>query len=419
VSLGDLLHHGVAMVRERAERHGISLTLDVAPELGSVGGDELKLKQVVLNLLSNAVKFTPEGGSVSVTARMAGDEVHVSVADTGIGIAEEDRERIFQAFQRGDRAARSTAEGTGLGLTLSRRIVEMHGGRLWMESEVGAGSTFSFAIPARPAPTPTDTSRQPEPAQTPHSSTVLVVEDDRRSADLLRVYLESAGYSVSVAGDGVEGLELARRLVPTAVILDIGLPRLNGWELLTRLKSDPATAAVPVVVVSMLDARGAGFALGAAEYLVKPVGHDELLDALARCLPLGDRGTVVAIDDDPRDLDLVEAVLSPEGWSVLRATGGEEGVELVRRERPAVVLLDLLMAGVDGFAVVERLRSDPEVADVPIIVLTCKDMTRADRERLDGRISVLVQKGTFRQAELVELVERVSHERTSPPQEAP
>jgi signal transduction histidine kinase/DNA-binding response OmpR family regulator len=419
VSLGELLHHGVAMVRERAERHGISLDLDVASELGSVGGDELKLKQVVLNLLSNAVKFTPDGGSVSVTARLAGDEVQVSVADTGIGIAEEDRERIFQAFQRGNRAARSSAEGTGLGLTLSRRIVDMHGGRLWMESELGVGSTFSFAIPARPAPAPAEKGRLPDATGTSPAGTVLVVEDDRPSADLLQVYLESAGYSVSVARDGVQGLELARRLVPTAVILDIGLPRLNGWELLTRLKSDPATAAVPVVVVSMLDARGAGFALGAAEYLVKPVGHDELLDALARCLPVGDRGTVVVIDDDPRDLDLVEALLSPEGWSVLRATGGEEGVELVRRERPAVVLLDLLMPGVDGFAVVERLRSDPEVANVPIIVLTSKDMTRVDRERLDGRISFLVQKGTFRQAELVKLVERVGHERASGLQEAP
>jgi signal transduction histidine kinase/CheY-like chemotaxis protein len=406
-SFGELLGHGVAMVRDRADRHGIALSLDVAADVDTVDGDEVKLKQVVLNLLSNAVKFTPDGGSVSVTARMAGDEVQVDVEDTGLGVAEEDRERIFEAFQRGDRAARSSAEGTGLGLTLSRRIVTMHGGRMWMESELGAGSTFSFAIPARRASPPAKRHAPPvERSQAAEAGSVLVVEDDRRSADLLRVYLEDAGYSVTVAADGVDGLELARRLIPSLVILDIGLPRLNGWQLLTRLKEDPATAAVPVVIVSMLDARGAGFALGAAEYLVKPVGHDELLAALARCVPRARRGTIVAIDDDPRDLELADAVLGPHGWSVLRATGGDEGVELVRRERPAVVLLDLMMPGTDGFAVVERLRSDPEVADVPIIVLTAKDMTRADRDRLDGRISLLVQKGTFRQAELVELVER-------------
>ncbi len=306
VSLGELLRHGVAMVRERAESHGISVDLDVAAEVGIVAGDELKLKQVVLNLLSNAVKFTPDGGSVSVSARMADDEVHVSVSDTGPGIAEEDRERIFEAFQRGDRAVRSSAEGTGLGLTLSRRIVDLHGGRLWMESEQGAGSTFSFAIPARATPESTlPLAASPRLARTPSAANVLVVEDDRPSADLVRVYLEGAGYSVSVARDGVEGLELARRIMPTALILDIGLPRLNGWELLTRLKRDPSTAAIPVVIVSMLDARGAGFALGAADYLVKPVDHAELLDALARCVtPSGERRRVVAIDDDALDLDL-------------------------------------------------------------------------------------------------------------------
>ena len=237
---------------------------------------------------------------------------------------------------------------------------------------------------------------------------MLVVEDDRRSAELLRVYLEGAGYSVTEAADGVDGLDLARRIRPTVIVLDIGLPRMNGWELLARLKDDPATSAVPVVVVSMLDARGAGFALGASEYLVKPVGHEELLTALARCVPRSRRGAVVAIDDDPRDLELASAALHREGWSVLRATNGDEGVELVLRYRPAVVLLDLLMPGTDGFAVVERLRSDPRVAAIPIIVLTARDMTPADRERLDGRVSLLVQKGTYRLAELAELVERAA-----------
>jgi CheY-like chemotaxis protein len=164
----------------------------------------------------------------------------------------------------------------------------------------------------------------------------------------------------------------------------------------------------------MLDAHGAGFALGAAEYLVKPVGQDDLLEALARCVPDQGRRTVVVIDDDSRDLSLAEAALGPEGWAVVRASSGEDGVELVRRERPAVVLLDLLMPGMDGFAVVERLRSDPETADVPIVVMTAKDMTQADRERLDGRISRLIRKGTFRHAELVNLVERAGGARADP-----
>lgn len=423
VSLPDLLAEGIAMVRERADRHAISIDLDVAAEVGTVLADELRLKQVILNLLTNAVKFTPDQGSVTVTAHLVGDDAHVSVCDTGIGIADAEQEEIFEAFQRGGRASRTSPEGTGLGLTLSRRIVELHGGRLWMQSTLGVGSTFSFAIPLPPSSvTRVDESREGTSMVTGggpgRADRVLVVEDDRRSADLFRVYLEGVGYAVSLARDGVEGLELARQLNPSAVILDILLPGLSGWELLARLKGDPTTAAIPVVITSMLDERGAGFALGASGYLVKPVGRDELLEALGRCVARpADERTVVVIDDDPLDLDLIDAVLAPEGWSVLRATGGEEGVRLVRSERPAVVLLDLLMPGVDGFEVVERLRADPLVADVPIVVLTSKEMTTVDQERLAGRISFLAQKGTVGHGELVELVGRLAGTRTAPLEE--
>jgi signal transduction histidine kinase/CheY-like chemotaxis protein len=277
VSLEDLLVHGVAMVRERANQHGIAVHVDVEPDLGTAYGDELKLKQVVVNLLSNAVKFTGDGGSVTVTAARAGDEAHVSVRDTGIGIEAGEQERIFEAFQRGGRAARTSAEGTGLGLTLSKRIVDLHGGRIWMESEPGVGSTFSFAIPLAGEPAA-------ETAASTRPGGVLVIEDDRSSADLLQVYLEDAGYAVTVARDGVEGLRLARRLDPAVVIVDILLPKLNGWELIAQLKADASTAAVPVVVVSVIDEQGAGFALGADEYLLKPVDRAQLLAALSRRL---------------------------------------------------------------------------------------------------------------------------------------
>jgi signal transduction histidine kinase/CheY-like chemotaxis protein len=279
VSLPGLLEYGLAMVRERAARQGIALVLDVAPEVGVIWADELKLKQVVLNLLSNAVKFTPDGGSVDVRAEIAGDHARVIVRDTGIGIDAADHERIFEAFQRGGREARS--EGTGLGLTLSKRIVELHGGRIWMSSRPGAGSTFGFAVPVRQAAETTE--EEPEVVAAERDmETVLVVEDDAHSVELLSVYLEGAGYRIAVARDGAEGLELARRLRPRAVVLDILLPRVDGWDLLGRLKADTATADAPVIVVSMLDERSKGLALGAVEYLVKPVGREELLEALER-----------------------------------------------------------------------------------------------------------------------------------------
>jgi CheY-like chemotaxis protein len=280
------------MVRERAARERISLTLQTDPDIAFVTADELKLKQVVLNLLTNAIKFTDAGGSVHVRARVPDDEhVEIEVRDTGIGIAESEREQIFEAFQRGGRTARTSTEGTGLGLTLSKRIVELHGGRIWVESRLGEGSAFGFSLPtaqveARPA----------------------------------------------------------------------------------------ATSGQPVTA-----------------------------DASGR-----DGRTVVVIDDDPLELELVEAVLGPAGFAVLRAANGEEGVRLVHERRPGVVLLDLLMPDMNGFEVVEKLRAEPATADVPIVVLTHKEMTRADRDRLAGRIDHVAQKGELDRGRLVELVGRLT-----------
>jgi signal transduction histidine kinase/ActR/RegA family two-component response regulator len=280
-SLQEALEHGLALVRERASRQGVTLRLDVAQDVGPVLADELRIKQVIVNLLSNAVKFTSDGGRVDVRARADRSEVLVTVSDTGIGVAAEDRERIFESFQQGGRTVPAT-EGTGLGLTLTKRIVELHGGRIWVDSEVGVGSTFGFAIPAgapaAAAGAGVDDSGSPDRART-----VVVIDDDRRSVDLLTVYLEAVGLRVVSARDGERGVELVKGLHPGSVVLDILLPGLDGWQVLESLKADPATATIPVVVVSILDERGKGLALGAAEYLVKPVSREELLEALARC----------------------------------------------------------------------------------------------------------------------------------------
>jgi signal transduction histidine kinase/DNA-binding response OmpR family regulator len=365
----QMLEYGMAMVRERAVRHNITLSLDMAPDVGLIEADELRIKQVMLNLLSNAVKFTPDGGAVTVRARVDGPELVVTVSDTGVGIAPEDRERIFESFQQGGRGV-SQQEGTGLGLTLSRRIVELLGGRMSLDTELGVGSTFGFAIPL--GATSELPARRAEPVRDDGRPLVVVIEDDRRALELLSLYLEGAGVEVLGARDGPAGLATVRRENPAAVVLDIRLPDMDGWEVLTALKADPTTAAIPVVVVSILDERGTGFALGAAEYLVKPVSRDDVLAALARMRVLPDAGTLLVIDDDPLALELVEAVLEPRGWTVLRAGDGATGTALARSRRPSVVLLDLLMPGMDGFAVVEALRSELATKDIPIVVLTAK-----------------------------------------------
>jgi CheY-like chemotaxis protein len=366
------------------------------------------------------VKFTPEGGQVDVRASIRGQDLVVLVTDTGVGVPAEDRERIFDSFQQGTRPS-GQAEGTGLGLTLSKRILELHGGRIWVESEPGQGSTFGIALPAGPGepaaqPVPQaglDSDVTTEPASGP-GPTVVVVEDDRRSFDLLRVYLEAAGARVVSARDGREGLDTVRRLSPAGVILDILLPGIDGWEVLAQLKADPGTAAIPVIVVSMLDERGRGFALGAAEYLVKPVGKEELLAALYRAAAMPERThTVVAIDDDPLAIELVRANLEPEGWTVLGAATGQEGLALIRERPPSAVLLDLLMPGMDGFEVVEALRADPGTRSVPVVILTSKSMTKEDKERLQGRITYVARKTEFDLSGLAGLLRWASTSRQS------
>ena len=421
----ESLEYCLSMVRERALKQGILLSLEVDPQVGLLDADRLRFRQVVLNLLSNAVKFTPDGGRVRVRAAIRDQDLVVEVTDTGPGVAVEDRQRIFDSFQQGLQHPEQT-EGTGLGLTLSKRILELHEGRIWVESEIGKGSTFGFALPAgsgEPALMsvpqvgldsgfPTELAPGPGP-------TVVVVEDDRRSFDLLRVYLEAAGARVVSARDGEEGLDTVRRLSPAGVILDILLPGIDGWEVLAQLKADPETAAIPVVVVSMLDERGRGFALGAAEYLVKPVGKDPLLAALHRAAAIPERKhTVVAIDDDSLAIELVRASLEPEGWTVLGAATGQEGLALVRERQPCAVLLDLLMPGMDGFEVVEALRADPDTKSVPVVILTSKSMTQQDKERLQGRITYVARKAEFDLSGLAGLVRWASTSRQSPASES-
>jgi signal transduction histidine kinase/DNA-binding response OmpR family regulator len=409
-ALADVLENGLTMVRERASRHAITLDLEVDPAIGVVEADERKIKEVVLNLLSNAVKFTLDGGQIAVAAYLVDEEVQIAVRDTGVGIAPEDLAHVFEEFQQVGTATTQQQEGTGLGLTLAKKFVELHGGRIWAESQVGVGSTFVFTLPLRQGAAAPQAAA---PAEGAHGSdnagpTVLLVEDDEHAIELLSLYLTEANFNVVVARDGEAGLALARRLRPAAITLDILLPQVNGWDFLARAKADAAIADIPVIIVSIVDERGKGFALGAAEYLVKPVNRDDLLATLRHLTSTKNMGTgsteVLIIDDDPLAAALVEAILQPEGYIVLKATGGEAGVALAQQELPTLIVLDILMPEVDGFAVVERLRADPATAQIPIVILTAKTMSREEKERLNGQISYLAHKSEFDRAAFVELV---------------
>jgi signal transduction histidine kinase/CheY-like chemotaxis protein len=408
-SLSAALEQGVAMIRTRASNQGLSLTVDVDPDVVDVVADPLRLKQVVLNLLSNAVKFTPPGGRVQVRARRLADEVHVTVEDTGIGISEEDQKRIFESFEQGRGGLSGAAEGTGLGLTLSKRIVELHGGRLWVESRLGEGSAFTFTLPAA---TRAAGVRPVRPLAEPHlpvssaRSTILVVEDDRHSLELMTLYLGGAAFEVEVARSGEEGLKLARALQPTAIVLDIMLPGLDGWDVLAVLKSDPRTARIPVVIASMLDERGRGFALGAADYLVKPVTRDDIVATLSRWTATPPQ-TVVVLSDDSSVVELLDSVASHAQYRLLHAADEDAAVALTGTSGPAVMIIDVLTRGVDSFDVIGRVRADPRTAAVPIVVLTGEAMTSDSKRRLYGQIDRVARKSELDRSTLLALIKAV------------
>ncbi len=274
--LRGAIEHAIALVRERAALHSIAVTLEMDPSLDLIETDELRFKQVMLNLLSNAVKFTPNGGRVAVRAVRTGQRLAVTVTDNGIGIHHEDRERIFESFQQGQRSP-SREEGTGLGLTLCRRIVTLMGGAMSLQTEVGVGSTFGFTVPLQGASASVGPGLHDD-----RDPVVVVIDDDRASLDLMSAYLAGHGVRVVRARDGKEGLDAVHRLKPVATVLDILLPGMDGWKVLEELRADPETQGLPVIIASIVDERSRGLAAGAGDYLVKPVGREELLGALRR-----------------------------------------------------------------------------------------------------------------------------------------
>jgi len=401
----------VAGLRPLAERKRLRLVSDV--EAGVVMADPRRFRQILYNLLSNAIKFTPEGGEVRLVGRFRTHEVQVSVADTGIGIAPDEQAGVFEEFQQvGDPALRQS--GTGLGLALTRRLVEAHGGSIELESAPGRGSRFTVRLPTDGAsalapPHPQDVADAPRDDGA--AGDILVVEDDPGAARLLRAYLEREGYSVRICGDGETALAAARRQRPAAVILDVLLPGVDGWEVLRRLKSDDRLQDVPVIIVTVVDEREVGLALGADDYFVKPVDGQQLLTRLGRyrlSTKVLDRPVrILVVDDDLATREMLQVILRQEGFDVTSARGGLEALDVARRESLDLVICDLLMPDLDGFGVVAGLKADEGTRDTPILVLTGQDLTDEDKARLNGDILGVLRKGEAAEAGLREWLARV------------
>ncbi|MBZ0273589.1 response regulator [bacterium] len=430
VNIGELLEGSLIMIREKAHNRGVAVKVDLDPDVAGKRflADERKLKQIVYNLLSNAAKFTPGGGSITLSATRSDGELRIHVKDTGIGILPEDQERIFLAFEQVDSSYARQVQGTGLGLTLCRNLVELHGGRIGVESQgEGTGSTFWFTIPWRESQAPAIEALPetpfPHPVLEHHERpVVLVVEDESTAAELLTEYLRGGGYDVEYARDGIEAIRRARAIKPFAITLDVLLPKKNGMSVLAELKLDAATKDIPVVMVTVTEKQQLAFTLGAIEWFIKPVDAGRLLETLrlvrrANGIP---HPTVLIIDDEADTREYLSEIIGRDGFDVLLAAGGEQGVKAVRDSHPDILVLDLMMPDVDGFEVVDRIKDDPLGRRIPIVVYTAKELTAEDRKRLSRHVKRITRKP--KSDDLLRELERIraaSEPAAAPPAPAP
>jgi PAS domain S-box-containing protein len=386
----------------------VSLDTDGAATLPPITADAARFKQVLYNLLSNAIKFTAAGAEVRVVCALAPDPafVRVSVIDRGSGIGDADLARLFTPFTQLANAAE--LGGTGLGLALTKQLVEVMGGRIGVDSKIGTGSTFYVELPVH-----TGTVESVEPAATARATAplALVVDDDAGARELLVLMLQGSGFRTLTASTGDEAIAQARRHRPAVITLDVFLPTIDGWDVLQLLKSDPQTAVIPVVMVSISSDRGRAFSLGAVEHLVKPVAQGALIEALARrsfTTKVKSRPVhVLAIDDDLAQLDLFRAALEPHGFLVRTESSGRSGVEAARQGPVDLVLLDLVMPDISGIEVVSALRADDKTRTVPILLVSAHELGAAERARLNGDVVAIVAKGTMKMTELIHEIERV------------
>ncbi|MDH3495371.1 MAG: GAF domain-containing protein [Gemmatimonadota bacterium] len=402
-----MLNDVMTTVQPLVAKNANTLVLDCAPDVGSMHTDLTRVRQVLLNLLSNASKFT-EAGTITLRARRAGDIVELAVADSGIGMTPEQLQRLFEAFTQAEASTTRRFGGTGLGLTISRRFCQMMGGDIAVTSTAGQGSTFTVRLPATlaadqpPAPVTTDVGAEPAPGDGT-AGTVLVIDDDPVARNLVRRNLAKAGYRVEEAGDGPTGLARARALRPDVITLDVMMPGMDGWAVLTALKGDADVADIPVVMLSILDEKTMGFTLGASDYLTKPIDRPRLLAALERCAARGtaDAEGVLLVEDDADTRAMLRRMLERAGWSVAEAANGRIALEQLATHTPQIVLLDLMMPEVDGFEFLEAVRQRPELKTLPVIVITAKDLTDEDLRRLNGGVQEIVRKRAHGEDELL------------------
>jgi PAS domain S-box-containing protein len=394
-----------ATVTPLAKKTGNALVVNCAEGVGTMHGDLTKVRQTLFNLLSNACKFT-RNGTITLTALRdtdeAGDWIEFQVRDTGIGMTPDQQAKVFEAFTQADASTTRTYGGTGLGLAITKSFCRLMGGDVTLTSEAGKGTTFVVRLPAvtRAASDAASAaaekrSESPQATEPQHAPIVLVVDDDPNARELLRRHLQRSGYVVRMATNGQEAIQLARTLQPDVVTLDVMMPQMDGWAVLSAMKEDAALAEIPVIMVTIVDNQGIGFSLGAADYLIKPINRDRLLRAMENCCPRGSLRHVLIVEDDAATSELMGRALRSIDCTITQAENGRVGLERLNESSPDAILLDLMMPEMDGFEFITRMRAESRWQRIPVIVVTAKILAAEDLARLNGQIQHLVHKGEY------------------------
>lgn len=418
-SVDQMIEDAVTTIRPLLNKNSNQLVLDIQEPLGNMSADLTKLRQTILNLLSNATKFT-ESGNITLSAawvERSQPTLQIKISDTGIGMTPEQLGKLFNAFTQADSSTTRKYGGTGLGLVISRSFCRMMGGDIYVTSVEGSGSTFTIEVPREVSPLPAklDTPQETASGTTTSSKSsqnlplVLVIEDDPQAAELIQRSLEKAGYQATVANNGQKGLELARKLKPAAITCDVMMPQMDGWTVLGRLKSDPKTRDIPVIMVSMLRDKHLGFSLGAADFLTKPIDQNRLRTVMQKFVQQSN-GKVLVVEDDPNNRDMLVRFLKKESFVTEEAANGREALERLNQNTCDLILLDLMMPEMDGFEFLEKIRANQKLSKIPVVVVTAKELDRNDYERLHGRVEEIYRKGAMNREQLLnEVKSLISH----------
>ena len=413
VQLVPLIDEVFGTARQLAGQNKNRLVIDAHDDLGAITTDAMRLRQILLNLLSNACKFTKQG-DVTLRARRitnGGGWIELSVADNGIGMTPEQQAKLFREFTQADSSTARQFGGTGLGLAITRKLALMMGGDVRVTSELGKGSIFTVRLPAsenQPQDSPTLGNAEPRA-----TDCVLVIDDDATARELIAHNLQVAGFSAVTASGGLEGLKLAKELRPVAITLDVVMPDLDGWSVLAALREDSELADIPVIMVTILDEQRRATSLGAAGYLTKPIDQPSLERMIGRFRASARPTRILLVENDALQRELVRDWLIGEQWLVHEASNGREALDLLRANKPDVILLDLMMPEMDGFEIVAALQEEPLWRDVPVIVITARDLNVKDRERLNSGVHSVLLKNTFRPNELVERIRQLTRTKST------